>query len=311
MEQSTRKGFISIIVGLLLTGCQQPSVVEPIIDPDIPTRSVDHVMGTSQVPITPKRVVVLDTTPLDAALALGVNPVGTISYGMPPGYLGNRANNIQIIGQFNQPNLEAILKLKPDLILGAKSISERLYPKLSRIAPTVFIEGAGRSWDWKNNFRIFAEALGRAEQAEVLLADYQQQLLELKSSLDPPPETITVSVVSSTPRGLVGSTPKSFSGSILQELGFARNTTQGIEDESFVRLSREDLAGPDGDVIFLIHNAAWRNASKETFMNDRLWSQLEAVQQDAVCEVAGDVWSSGRSLLAAQQILVDIEAGLD
>ncbi|MEM6435852.1 MAG: hypothetical protein AAF773_18670 [Cyanobacteria bacterium P01_D01_bin.115] len=97
---------------------------------------------------------------------------------------------------------------------------------------------------------------------------------------------------------------------MLQELGFAHNTTQGIEDESFVRFSRKDLAGPDGDVIFLIHNAAWRNASKETFMNDRLWSQLEAVQQGAVCEVPGDVWSSGRSLLAAQQILQDIQACL-
>ena len=97
---------------------------------------------------------------------------------------------------------------------------------------------------------------------------------------------------------------------MLQELGFAHNTTQGIEDESFVRLSREDLAAADGDVIFLIHNAAWRNASKEEFVNDRLWSQLEAVQQDAVCEVAGDVWSSGRSLLAAQQILVDVESCL-
>ena len=309
MEQSTRKGFISIIVGLLLTGCQQPSVVEPIIDPDIPTRSVDHVMGTSQVPITPKRVVVLDTTPLDAALALGVNPVGTISYGMPPGYLGNRANNIQIIGQFNQPNLEAILKLKPDLILGAKSISERLYPKLSRIAPTVFIEGAGRSWDWKNNFRIYADALNRTEQAEQLLAEYKQQLTDLQTSLMPSPDDLTASVVLNGRFGFIAHTPTSFSGAILQEIGFKRNSVQGNNQQFFVRLSREDLDSPEGDVLFLVHYP--NTTSKEKFVNDRLWSQLDVVQRGAVCEVKGEVWAAGRSILAAQQVLKDVKICLD
>ncbi|MEM6433356.1 MAG: iron-siderophore ABC transporter substrate-binding protein [Cyanobacteria bacterium P01_D01_bin.115] len=310
MTHALRTCAWGFLVGLLLTSCQPQSVAPPVIDPTVPTRPVEHVMGTTPVPRSPERVVVIDTTPLDAALALGIEPVGTIRYGAPPGYLEDAVQDIEVVGEYNQPNLETILRLEPDLILGAKSISERLYPRLSQIAPTVFIQGFGRSWDWKNNFRIFAAALGRSEQAEVLLTDYQQQVTALQSSLDPPPETLEVSVVSSTPRGLVGSTPKSFSGSILQELGFARSAAQRIEDTSFVRLSREDLAGADGDVIFLIHNAAWRNASKETFMNDRLWSQLEAVQQGAVCEVAGDVWSSGRSLLAAQQILQDIQACL-
>ncbi|MEL6232693.1 MAG: iron-siderophore ABC transporter substrate-binding protein [Cyanobacteria bacterium J06627_3] len=266
-------------------------------------------MGTSQVPVAPKRIVVLDTTPLDAVLALGVDPVGTISYGMPPGYLGEKASDIEIIGQFNQPNLEAILKLKPDLILGAKSISEKLYPKLSRIAPTVFIEGAGRSWDWKNNFRIYADALNKREQAEQLITDYEQQLSELQSTLAPSPDSLTASVVLNGRFGFIAHTPKSFSGSVLQEIGFQRNAVQGNEDQFFVRLSREDLDSPEGDILFLIHYPD--TTSKEKFVNDRLWSQLDVVQRDAVCEVKGEVWAAGRSILAAQQILKDVEMCLD
>ncbi|MEL6936021.1 MAG: iron-siderophore ABC transporter substrate-binding protein [Cyanobacteria bacterium J06607_17] len=292
-----------------MTGCQQNSAVEPIIDPNIPTRPVEHVMGISQVPVAPKRIVVLDTTPLDAALALGINPVGTISYGMPPSYLGEKASDIEIIGQFNQPNLEAILKLKPDLILGAKSISEKLYPKLSRIAPTVFIEGAGRSWDWKNNFRIYADALNKREQAEQLITDYEQQLSELQSTLAPSPDSLTASVVLNGRFGFIAHTPKSFSGSVLQEIGFQRNAVQGNEDQFFVRLSREDLDSPEGDILFLIHYPD--TTSKEKFVNDRLWSQLDVVQRDAVCEVKGEVWAAGRSILAAQQILKDVEMCLD
>ncbi|MBE7385429.1 MAG: iron-siderophore ABC transporter substrate-binding protein [Leptolyngbya sp. SIO1E4] len=268
-------------------------------------------MGTSQVPLSPERVVVIDTTPLDAAIALGIQPVGTIRYGAPPGYLGDAVTEIEVVGQYNQPNLETILRLDPDLILGAKSISASLYPRLSRIAPTVFIEGAGRSWDWKNNFRLFAEALGESEQAENLLANYQQQLEALKTSLNAPPQTITVSVLVSTPQGLVAHTPKSFSGSVLQEIGFTRNSTQGNDEQFFVRLPREDFESPDGDIVFLIHNPEWDGDSKAEFVNDPLWSQLDAVKRGAICEVAGDVWGSGRSILAANQILADVERCLE
>ena len=309
---SLHRGILKCLTIGLLTACQQhPSVIEPRPDPTQPTQAVEHAMGTSQVPLSPERVVVIDTTHLDAALALGIQPVGTIRYGAPPGYLDDVVNEIEVVGEYNQPNLETILRLDPDLILGAKSISERLYPRLSQIAPTVFNEGAGYDWDWKNNFRLIAEALGQPEQAEQLLADYQKQVEALKTSLDAPPQSITVSVLVFTPQGLIAHTPMSFSGSVLQEIGFARNSAQREDEQFFVRFSREDLEGPDGDIIFLIHNPEWESESLAAFVEDPLWSQLSAVQRGAICEVAGDVWGSGRSILAAHQILADVERCLN
>ncbi|MGD1896954.1 MAG: ABC transporter substrate-binding protein [Phormidesmis sp.] len=308
---SIRASLLILTIGVLLAACQQNSTPTPPLDSGIPTKSVDHAMGTTEVPVSPQRVIVLDTTPLDAAIALGIEPVGTIQYGAPPGYLKETVENIEVIGQYNQPNLETILRLEPDLILGAKSISAQLYPQLSQIAPTVFIEGAGQSWDWQNNFRLFAEALGESQQAEQLLAEYQQQLEALTEAIDQPPETISVSVVSSTQQGLVAPTLSSFAGSILKDVGFKRNSAQAIDDQFFVILSDENLAGIEGDMLFLIHNPEWENTPKDEFISDPLWSQLDVVKAGAVCEVAGDVWNSGRSLLSAQQILQDIETCLD
>ena len=312
MNHSRYPGVMGLITLMLLASCQsQLSVTDPPLDPNVPTRTVEHAMGTSQVPIAPTRVVVIDTTPLDAALALGIQPVGTIRYGAPPGYLGSVVNNIEVVGQYNQPNLETILHLDPDLILGAKSISARLYPQLSRIAPTVFIEGAGRSWDWQNNFRLYAEALGQAEQAEQLLVDYQQQVDTLRRSMTSPPESLTLSVLVSTPQDLIAYTPTSFSGAVLQEIGFARPPIQQQDEQFFVRLSREDLDSLDGDMVFLIHNPEWNSTPRAEFISDPLWSQLDAVQRGAVCEAAGDVWGSGRSILAANQILADVKGCLE
>ena len=193
--------------------------------------------------------------------------------------------------------------------MGAKSISERLYPKLSQIAPTVFIEGAGRSWDWKNNFRIYADALNRTEQAEQLLANYEQQLADLQTALVPSPDGLTASVVLNGRFGFIAHTPTSFSGAILQEIGFKRNLVQGDDQQFFVRLSREDLDSPEGDILFLIHYP--NTTSKAEFVSHRLWSQLDVVQRDAVCEVKGEVWAAGRSILAAQQVLEDVKMCVD
>lgn len=270
-------------------------------------RAIEHAMGTTQVPESPQRIITIDTTPLDAAIALGIIPVGTIRYGAPPSYLGETARSIEVIGKYNQPNIEAIARLKPDLILGAKSISERLYPRLSKIAPTVFIEGASRSWDWQNNFRLYAKAMGQSEQAEALLNDYQTQVEDLRQSLSQPPESITISSLNYSKGGLIANTPTSYSGSILKDIGFSFPPAQESENQFFLRISREDLDSPDADVIFLTHNPEWKTRSKDEFVSDRIWSKLDAVQRGAVCEVAGDVWNSGRSILAAMQVVEDVK----
>lgn len=308
MSQWMRRGWAVVFALALLTSCQQrPSATSSPATPAGATRTIEHAMGTSQVPMAPERIVVIDTTPLDAALALGIQPVGTIRYGQPPEYLGEAASEIEVIGQYNRPNLEAILQLQPDLILGAKSISEELYPRLSQIAPTVFTEGAGHDWDWKNNFQLFAQALDESAQAKQELAAYEQRLADLKASLDLPLQNITVSVLVISPRGIIAQTPKSFSGSVLQEIGFDRDVTQGTTEQFFVRLSREDLDAADGDLLFLIQNPEWQMTSKADFVSDPLWSKLDAVQQDAVCEVPAEVWTAGRSIIAANQILEDVE----
>ncbi|MBE9193532.1 ABC transporter substrate-binding protein [Gloeocapsopsis crepidinum LEGE 06123] len=75
-------------------------------------RVVKHAMGETKITTTPQRVVVLDTAPLDAALALGVQPIGA---SLPrtdvlPAYLGDRTAGITPVGE-NPPNLESIVRL--------------------------------------------------------------------------------------------------------------------------------------------------------------------------------------------------------
>lgn len=80
-------------------------------------RVVAHAMGQSCVPLRPERVVVLGTGELDAALALGLTPVGAVTpyeIGRFPEYLRGYIKGIVRVGTWSQPDLERIVALKPD-----------------------------------------------------------------------------------------------------------------------------------------------------------------------------------------------------
>ncbi|MEM6432336.1 MAG: iron-siderophore ABC transporter substrate-binding protein [Cyanobacteria bacterium P01_D01_bin.115] len=305
-----RPGWVGLALLMLLMGCQQRQSMSPEMDNTVPTRTVEHAMGTTAVPVAPERVIVLDYAPLDSALALGVEPIGRMAI-LPSSIYPSSVDTIPLVGSGVRPNLETILQLQPDLILSNRVSSGRIYRQLSQIAPTVLTSDNGRQGAWQANLRLYAEALGKPEQAEQLLADYQQRVEAVQAALPQAPEAIAVSIIAHWSGGIVAYSSESFPGSVLRDVGFTRNPAQGEGKRYGIRLSREDLTQIDGDVIFLLYNPESEDSvGKAAFVSDPLWSQLNAVQQGIVCEVDNANWSGGRSILAANQILVDVETCL-
>jgi len=84
-------------------------------------RQIEHAKGVACLPPEPERIVILDAFSLETALALGVEPVGA-----PGRYFSHlkeisssekgNLDQVQDIGW--PPNLEKIVALDPDLILG-------------------------------------------------------------------------------------------------------------------------------------------------------------------------------------------------
>ncbi|MEM9809012.1 MAG: iron-siderophore ABC transporter substrate-binding protein [Cyanobacteria bacterium P01_D01_bin.56] len=291
-------------MGGLLTSCQ-PTVTT--VTPNVPTRTVKHAMGITQVPIAPERVVVLDYAPLDTAFALDILPIGRTIVTVSPVY-PETINAIEIVGDGTRPNLEAILRLKPDLILGSKIGVGQWYRQLSEIAPTVLTKDNGRKGDWQENFRLHADALGQAEQAEQRLVDYHRRVNTIQAKLEQLAPTKTVSVIANWSGGVVAYSADSFSGAVLKDLGFGRNPHQGKGKRYGILLSKEKLSAIDGDILFLMHQSADEDSvAKTEFVSDPLWSTLNVVTQGVVCEVDSTTWAGGRSILAANQILTDVD----
>ena len=275
------------------------------------SRSIDHAMGTTEVPAEPQRVVVLDSSFLDAALALEVTPIGAteaeVGAGMPD-YLADQVTDIEVVGLTDGPNVEAIAALRPDLILGAKVRHEALYDQLSDIAPTVFTESSGTNW--KEGFAVTAEALGAADDAETYLTRYEQRANELGAQIGADGTHLSM-VRFLLPDEIRLYGPNTFSGTVLTDVGFDLGD-HDWDEYSMAYLSAEQLQMTDADLIF---SSSYGGRDSEEFLSafasvEPVWSSVPAVADGRHHWVEDDVWMLGIGPLGAQKILDDLEATL-
>ncbi|MER6942615.1 iron-siderophore ABC transporter substrate-binding protein [Nonomuraea sp. NPDC000554] len=272
-----------------------------------PTRTVKHAMGETKVPESPKRVVVLDTDKLDTMVSLGLAPVGaaqaTESQAWPK-YLGSALSATKAVGTLQQPNLEAIMALKPDLILGTKFRQAAFYDKLSKIAPTVFTEKVGVTW--KENFLLDATALGKKDQADQLLSAYEKRAKEVGARFS----ALKVSIVRFMPTEIRMYGPESFSGIVVGDAGIPRPEAQQLaaqQDKRFGKLSQENIAQADGDAIFYTAYGEAAAKSQAAVTGGPLWKNLAAVKAGHVHNVDDEVWMLGIGVTAAGKILDDLD----
>jgi iron complex transport system substrate-binding protein len=172
---------IALALAAVLAGCQESGFDESreTQRPLKVQHAMDMLTGT-KVPGMAERPMTLTADTLGDTLALGVKPVrAALPGGRVPDYLREDARGVEIVAPLTRLDLAATDALEPDLILGSKEEQEQLYEDLSRIAPTVMTEGD----NWKLNLRLHGEALGRTNDAEKLLIDWDNRVARVKDML--------------------------------------------------------------------------------------------------------------------------------
>ena len=209
---------------LLALGCQESGFNESK-ETEKPLK-VQHRLGETKVPGQAERPITLTTATLDDTLALGVRPVraATPFGGAPPPYLVGKVPGVKWIRPVTAATVPSLEAADPDLILGGASRQGRLYDDLSRIAPTVMIDGAGSQW--KLDLRLVGEALGRTNDAEQLLTDYDAAAARTRRAIRRTmgPGKPRVALVEVARNGLRAAPRDSFAGTILADAGLKQVT---------------------------------------------------------------------------------------
>lgn len=207
---------------LLLAGCAPAS--SPGTTTDAPaTITVTHTQGTTQLPATPKRIVALDLGAYDTlrSVGLGDSVVGLPKSGPVPTELNDATTaNATDVGTAFEPNVEAINKLAPDLVIvGFRSAKH--YPELSRYFPTIDVTYAQN--------RPFAEgvayAAGIIGTATGTSAKVDEKLAELATTIAGAKEKTvssdTAMVLMTTAGKVTAHGSVSRYGAIYRDLGYA------------------------------------------------------------------------------------------
>lgn len=280
----------------------------PGVDDGVFPRTVGHFGGTTEIPTEPKRIVVIATGQLDAVLTLGVLPTG-VAYGdgaalVPeyiarefPRYSSEMAGFVDV-GHRQNPDLEAIAALQPDLILANKAASEDNYGTLSTIAPTVLTEGTGVNW--KQDFLLLADALGRTEQAQQFIDDFVSRAHELGKTVST--DTPTVSFVRFTAdRARVFGVP-SFAGYIAWDANLARPESQQF-DKTSQDFSEEEIQLANADWVFVGSQESGSGSRAETYTTNPLWTGMSASTEGHIVTVEDDPWYLNAGPTAASIVL--------
>lgn len=267
---------------------------------------VVHAMGETEVPADPQRVVVLDSSFLDSAVALGLTPAGAtegFAGGGLPGYLpADVLEAVEIVGETNAPQLESIAALEPDLIIGAKVRHEDLYDELSQIAPTVFSESSGGNWT--EQVLLTGEAIGRPGDAQALLDAFDERAAEVGEAIGASELTATIVRFLPDETRLYG--PGSFSGSVLTAVGFDLGD-KDWNQYSMALISTEQIELVDANVVFATTYGSGETTRPQF---EGLWETLDAVENGRQFDVEDAVWMTGIGVLGANLILDDLETML-
>jgi iron complex transport system substrate-binding protein len=152
--------------------------------------AIEHTFGTTTIDEEPQDVVTWGFGSTDAALALGVVPVaipfqayGGNEQGLLP-WIAEELDELgaptpTVLPEGDEVPFEAIAAADPDVILANYSgITAQDYETLSQIAPTVAYPGEAWTTPWRDVVTTVGVALGRAQEAEDLVADTEQAIAD-------------------------------------------------------------------------------------------------------------------------------------
>lgn len=297
---------------LALTACGPGAAQEKA--PAAETRTVTDASGERiRVPAAPKRVVALTETDADAAIALGVTPVGMVNGRFAkeiPAYLKEKMPDAKVVGDIQAPKLDAVAKARPDVILAGFLKDENVLAQLKKITPATVLTQKVTD-DWKTTLRSVADVLNRGDKVDEVLDAYDERVAEVKAELGGNAGS-EVSITRWNPTGPSYMLSGSFASLVVKDLGLTRPKAQlspeGVSPSD--PLSLENLKMLDGDWMFLgtlnpDAEAALAEAKKvDAFKN------LGVVKAGKVVNVDGAIWTSRGGPAAAEMIISDVEKAL-
>lgn len=229
-------------------------------------------------------------------LAIGIKPAGSVIGGDVKDFLPHAADKLEGVvklGVVTDPDMEAVLALKPDYIYIDKVYSGEELAKYEKIAPTIVIDMDNGTW--QDHLKTIATHVGREKEADSFIQAYDEKATRVSSLIQTElGADAKVMAIRMTAKELrVMGTRRPLGPIMFDDLKL--NMANGVEKipaaEPYEVISKEVLPDFDADAIFVIISKG--NEAKNNFdelEKNSVWQNLKAVKNNHVYVLDGQKW---------------------
>jgi iron complex transport system substrate-binding protein len=176
----------------------------------------------------------------------------------------------------SQPNLEKIVALKPDLVIGAAGFHDSIAPKFQQLNIPIVLSDVD-SWE---QLEALTNSLSKSLNAKPeKLLDKYKLILDNKSSS----QKSALVLVSVQP--ILSPNKDSWAGDMLEKFNF-KNIAADLQGKSamkgYISLSPEKILQADPEVLIVVDTG---DKILDKFKSQPFWSQLKAVKSNQVYEL--------------------------
>lgn len=259
-----------------------------------------------------KKIVVLEWTYAEDLLALGIQPAGMADIQEYHNWVNIDAelsDDVADVGGRQEPNLEEIAALEPDLIIGVSFRHDAMLADLEKIAPTVIFnpypedESIDLYQEMTTTFNEIAKSVDKTDEAEKVLMHLDQKYDEAKVEIDKADlktKDFILTLAYSGPQApeIRVFTPNSMASQILEKIGL-KNVHVPDQFEVFgsSTFNVEGLTKyEDANYLFTVQDED--NVYEKQLKDNAVWKNLNFVKEDRLFDLGGDTWLYGGPLSA-------------
>lgn len=279
-------------------------------DSEEQTRTIEHSLGETELTGVPERIVALEYTYAEDLLALGVQPVGVADVEGYETWVDidtELDDSVADVGTRQEPSLDSIAELEPDLIIGVQFRHEPIYDELSDIAPTLIFnpypedESFSQFDEMEQTMMRIAEAVDQESAGQDVLDQMHETFDDVRSDIEDADVNrqfvLAQAFTSDSSPQMRLFIDTSMAVEILESLGLENAWDGEFDIYGFNTVGIETLATVE-DASFMYVAQDDDNPFEDAWADNPVWNGLEFVEEDRVYALGGDTWLFGGPLSA-------------
>lgn len=289
----------SVLALMLVVGCttpaQQPAAdaEQPAAAATFPVSITDDAGRTVEIAARPERIVSLAPANTEMLFAIGAGErvVGVTSYDDYP----EQVADIEKVGDFTGPNLEAVAAAEPDLVLVTGGVQADVISKLEQLGATVLSVDPQSLAMLYEDIAELGQATGESQAAEKVVADMKTAVAQVEQAVAGEEKVTAFVEIGQNPLYTVGT------GTLIDEMITLAGGTNVVPEAGYVPYSTEQLVKTDPQVYM----ATLGSMSDPSALKERAgFESLQAVTNERVYVLDDNLVSrpGPRAVLGLKQI---------